>query len=105
MSRDFQEAFGRTDFPLGGVHLVAASAGTGKTWNIGNIFARLLMANGWRIPQILVVTFTDAATHELRERLRRLLQELQAEFRNPGSGSCRRDGFPGRRGEPYRSFR
>ena len=86
MSRDFQEAFGRADFPLGGVHLVAASAGTGKTWNIGNIFARLLMANGWRIQKILVVTFTDAATRELRDRLRRLLQQLQAEFRNPGSG-------------------
>jgi len=88
VSRDFQEAFGRPDFPLDGVHLVAASAGTGKTWNIGSIFARLLMANGWRISQILVVTFTDAATRELRDRLRRLLQQLQDEFRRPGAGDA-----------------
>lgn len=85
MSLDFKTAFGRPDFPLDGVHLVAASAGTGKTWNIGNIFARLLMANGWRVPQILVVTFTEAATRELRERLRGLLEKLQAEFQAPGS--------------------
>ena len=78
MSRDFAEAFGRADYPLDGVHLVAASAGTGKTFNIGNLYARLLMARGLRVSQLLVVTFTEAATAELRERLRLLLGELQA---------------------------
>lgn len=77
MSRDFTEAFGREDFPLDGVHLVSASAGTGKTFNIGNLYARLLMARGLRVSQLLVVTFTEAATAELRERLRVLLGELQ----------------------------
>lgn len=77
MDRDFSEAFGRADYPLDGVHLVAASAGTGKTWNIGNLYARLLMVHGLRVSQLLVVTFTEAATAELRERLRTLLGGLQ----------------------------
>jgi exodeoxyribonuclease V beta subunit len=79
--QDFAQAFGRPDFPLDGVHLVAASAGTGKTWNIGNLYARLLMARGLGVERLLVVTFTDAATRELRDRLRRLLGALQAVFR------------------------
>lgn len=77
MSRDFSEAFGRADYPLDGVHLVSASAGTGKTYNIGNLYARLLMARGLRVSQLLVVTFTEAATAELRDRLRKLLGGLQ----------------------------
>ena len=50
------------EFPLDGPHLVAASAGTGKTHNIQNICARLVMERGLRISQIQVMTFTEAAT-------------------------------------------
>ncbi len=55
---------------LDGVSLVEASAGTGKTWNICGLYLRLLLERGLEAQQILVVTFTNAATAELRERIR-----------------------------------
>ena len=63
--------------PLHGRSLIEASAGTGKTWNIGLIYLRLLLERGLRVEQILVTTFTDAAAQELRERLRRRLIEAE----------------------------
>jgi len=63
--------------PLQGRVLIEASAGTGKTWNIGLIYLRLLLERGLRTEQILVTTFTDAAAQELRERLRRRLVEAE----------------------------
>jgi len=63
--------------PLHGRILIEASAGTGKTWNIGLIYLRLLLERGLRVEQILVTTFTDTAAQELRERLRRRLVEAE----------------------------
>ena len=72
--------------PLKGRQLVEASAGTGKTWTLAALYVRLVLGHGrggleqglWP-PQILVVTFTDAATAELRDRIRhRLSQAAQA---------------------------
>ena len=63
--------------PLQGRVLIEASAGTGKTWNIGLIYLRLLLECELRVEQILVTTFTDAAAQELRERLRRRLIEAE----------------------------
>lgn len=64
---------------LAGRHLVEASAGTGKTWNLCGLFLRLLLEDGIAIERILVVTFTHAATAELRDRIRaRLAQCRQA---------------------------
>jgi exodeoxyribonuclease V beta subunit len=63
--------------PLHGRTLIEASAGTGKTWNIGLIYLRLLLERDLRAEQILVTTFTDAAAQELRERLRRRLIEAE----------------------------
>lgn len=63
--------------PLHGRSLIEASAGTGKTWNIGLIYLRLLLERELRVEQILVTTFTDAAAQELRERLRRRLIEAE----------------------------
>jgi len=64
--------------PLSGVQLIEASAGTGKTWNICALVLRLLLEKGLAIEQILVVTFTTAATAELKERVRqRIAQGLQ----------------------------
>ena len=60
--------------PLNGNHLVEAGAGTGKTYNIQILFMRLLL-QGIPITEILVVTFTELATAELRDRLRRILSE------------------------------
>jgi exodeoxyribonuclease V beta subunit len=56
--------------PLEGTTLIEASAGTGKTWNLCGLVLRLLLERDLAIPQILVVTFTKAATAELRERIR-----------------------------------
>ncbi|MGL6071371.1 exodeoxyribonuclease V subunit beta [Craterilacuibacter sp.] len=67
--------------PLSGVNLIEASAGTGKTWTIAALFARLLLEDGEMpapsIDRILVVTYTKAATAELRERLRARLVEIR----------------------------
>ncbi len=60
---------------LCGVNLIEASAGTGKTWNICGLYLRLLLERGLEAQQILVVTFTNAATAELRERIRARIAE------------------------------
>ncbi len=70
--------FNALDVPLEGVSLVEASAGTGKTYAISTLFVRLLLERGLDVGQILVVTFTEAATAELRDRIRRRLQEAIA---------------------------
>ncbi len=57
--------------------LVEASAGTGKTFTIENLVARLVTEKGVGIDNILMVTFTEKATGELKCRIReRLLAEL-----------------------------
>ena len=61
-------------FPLVGTRLIEASAGTGKTYTIANLYLRQVLA-GAGVGQILVVTFTDAATDELRGRIRARLAE------------------------------
>ncbi len=65
--------------PLEGISIIEASAGTGKTFTIAILFLRLLLEKKLNVDQILVVTFTKAATAELRERIRNRLHEaLQA---------------------------
>ncbi|MBD1582473.1 exodeoxyribonuclease V subunit beta [Pseudoalteromonas sp. S16_S37] len=64
--------------PIKGSNLIEASAGTGKTYTITGLYLRCLL--GLQIPeqqntplsveQILVVTFTEAATQEIKERVR-----------------------------------
>jgi exodeoxyribonuclease V beta subunit len=56
--------------PLVGTVLVEASAGTGKTHAITTLFLRLVIEQGVPVQEILVVTFTEAATAELRDRIR-----------------------------------
>jgi exodeoxyribonuclease V beta subunit len=62
--------------------LIEASAGTGKTYNIANLYLRLLLGDENRAPltvdQILVVTFTRAATSELRGRIREKIEQAVA---------------------------
>ena len=76
--------------PLWGSRLIEASAGTGKTWTIAALYLRLVLGHGesgsaWREPlapsRILVMTFTRAATQELRERIRARLSQAAACFR------------------------
>ena len=63
--------------PLDARVLIEASAGTGKTYNIGLVYLRLLLERGLGVEKILVTTFTDAAAQELRERLRRRIVEAE----------------------------
>ncbi len=69
-----------------GVTLIEASAGTGKTYSIAAIFLRLILEEHLPLPSILAVTYTVAATQELKERIRqRLRHALEALRRNdPG---------------------
>ena len=61
--------------PLHGRRLLEASAGTGKTYTLTLLFLRLLLERELAIDQILVVTFTRAATGELRDRIRQRLRQ------------------------------
>ena len=58
------------DLPLDGVRLVEASAGTGKTFTLATLVTRLVVERDLRVGQVLAVTFTEAATQELRRRIR-----------------------------------
>ncbi len=60
--------------PLQGARLIEASAGTGKTFTLATLVLRLLLERGASMSQMLAVTFTRAATQELRQRLRRRLR-------------------------------
>jgi len=76
-------------FPLHGMRLIEASAGTGKTYTITALYLRLLLGHGeasvkhkkpLSVSEILVVTFTEAATEELRERIRSRIQQARLAF-------------------------
>jgi exodeoxyribonuclease V beta subunit len=77
-------------FPLQGARLIEASAGTGKTYTIAALYVRLVLGHGdghafgaALLPaDILVMTFTRAATRELSDRIRARLVEAAACFRN-----------------------
>ena len=60
-----------------GINLVEASAGTGKTYAIAMLVLRLVVEEGIPLERLLVVTFTKAATAELRERIRKRLFEAR----------------------------
>ena len=67
------ERFELATFPLDGMRLIEASAGTGKTFSLAGLFLRLLVEKRLDVRDILVMTFTRAATQELRERIRERL--------------------------------
>ena len=76
--------------PLQGSRLIEASAGTGKTWTIAALYLRLVLGHGgvhagpvrplWP-GEILVMSFTKAATRELSDRIRERLVEAAGCFR------------------------
>ncbi len=70
--------------PLHGRRLIEASAGTGKTFTLAGLYLRLVLGVGGEArmpPDILVLTFTRAATRELRDRIRSRLVEAAGAFR------------------------
>ena len=68
--------------PLEGINLIEAAAGTGKTYNIQNLVARMIVECNYPIDSIAVVTFTDLAAKELSERLRAVLESLHTVMQN-----------------------
>lgn len=82
-------------WPLNRSALIEASAGTGKTFAIAQLYLRLVLGHGaegaFERPlspdQILVMTFTDAATRELRSRIRQRLVEASRAFSAAASGN------------------
>ncbi|WP_280549916.1 UvrD-helicase domain-containing protein [Halomonas sp. 11-S5] len=79
--------------PLTGSRLIEASAGTGKTFTIALLYVRLVLGprdeadaesfpRALTPPEILVVTFTNAATRELRDRIRARLVEAADAFQS-----------------------
>lgn len=71
-------------FPLKGTRLIEASAGTGKTYAITNLYIRLLLGDETPVPlsvkEILVLTFTKAATQELKKRIRQRISQARQAF-------------------------
>ncbi|MBO0615100.1 exodeoxyribonuclease V subunit beta [Thiothrix fructosivorans] len=63
---------------LTGTNLIEASAGTGKTWTISWLYLRLVAVYDLKVDTILVVTYTEAATAELRDRIRKRLADALA---------------------------
>lgn len=70
-----------TKAPLIGLNLVEASAGTGKTYTLTGLYLRLLIEQSLSPEQILVVTYTNAATSELKERIRQRLLSARSAFK------------------------
>jgi exodeoxyribonuclease V beta subunit len=54
-----------------------ASAGTGKTFTIEHLAIRLLLETDFQLEQILIVTFTRAATRELKMRIRSSVEKIK----------------------------
>lgn len=79
--------------PLTGRQVIEASAGTGKTWTLAALYLRLVLGHGRADNaglgprQILVMTFTEAATAELRERIRQRLHDAALWFDKAVAGS------------------
>ncbi|MHC5986584.1 exodeoxyribonuclease V subunit beta [Klebsiella pneumoniae] len=82
---DTAESLDPLRLPLIGERLIEASAGTGKTFTIAALYLRLLLGLGGEaaypraisVEELLVVTFTEAATEELRGRIRSNIYELR----------------------------
>ena len=86
------QPFNAIKAPLTGTTLIEASAGTGKTYTITGLFVRLVLEQELEVEQILVVTYTKAATEELKARIRsKLIQARQGLLRGDS-----RDPFIGR---------
>ena len=63
--------------PLTGINFIEASAGTGKTYGIASIYVRLIILEQLSVEHILVLTFSKAATEELKKRLRQRLIDVK----------------------------
>jgi exodeoxyribonuclease V beta subunit len=53
--------------------VIEASAGTGKTYTLEHIVLELIINHGISINEILIVTFTEKAAGEIKERIRKII--------------------------------
>jgi exodeoxyribonuclease V beta subunit len=79
-SRNAAASFDPAAVPLEAANLIEANAGTGKTWTITALYVRLVLETGFDVESVLVVTFTEAATGELRDRIRARLAATRDAF-------------------------
>ncbi len=94
--------------PLQGLQVIEASAGTGKTFTLAALYVRLVLGHDLGTdtsiattnedaalmpPQILVMTFTEAATSELRDRVRQRLAQAALYFKGVEADDAPADGF------------
>ncbi len=70
-----------------GLTLIEASAGSGKTRAITTLVARLVVERGLELDGLLIVTYTRAATAELKERIRRTLKSTWCAMTSSGEGN------------------
>ena len=69
---------GVEELPNGETTILEASAGTGKTYQIAHLVTRLVAEYGVPLEKLLVITFTNAAVSELRNRIRnRIVEAIQ----------------------------
>ena len=72
------------ELPADGHAVIEASAGTGKTYTIEHLVVDRLLRTGCGLDEILVVTFTEKATSELRRRVRGLIEAVVAHTEDCG---------------------
>lgn len=75
------EEFEYAKTPLSPVMMIEASAGTGKTYALERLVLRFIVEKEVSIESFLIVTFTKAATGELKERVRTILKSAQTALR------------------------
>ncbi|MDB0281912.1 exonuclease V subunit beta [Acinetobacter seifertii] len=63
-----------TDIEFSGLHLIEASAGTGKTYTLSSLMVRIFLEK-YLPRQVIATTFTRAAAAELKSRIRARLVE------------------------------
>lgn len=82
MNPHLPQSFDALTMPIDGTSLIEASAGTGKTYGIALLFTRLILLENIKIDKIAVLTFTVAATAELKMRLRSRLIDVKNQLSN-----------------------
>jgi exodeoxyribonuclease V beta subunit len=70
-----------------GTLAIEASAGTGKTFTLAALATKLIAEYDLSAAELLIVTFTRAATNELRSRVRQALVAAADHLRNDRDGS------------------
>jgi len=80
------KTFNLHNFSLKGIHLIEASAGTGKTTTIVHLYLKILLgikddpsslAIHFKVQKILIITFTNSAKKEIKNRIKKSIIELR----------------------------